>query len=66
LAVGGLTLGLLFLVVFPGVGGEWFLMWQSPTWDAQPAAFGMLTAIGLTLIFVSLPDPDLDRPPLPQ
>ena len=35
----GLTLALLmWLVAFLTVGGEWFLMWQSKTWNGQEAA----------------------------
>ena len=53
LAVAGLVLGLLlwfggFLVV----GGEWFQMWQSKTWNGQEAAFRFVACIGLVLIFL--------------
>lgn len=41
-AVFALTLGLLlWLVAFLSIGGEWFLMWQSPAWNGQEAAFRM-------------------------
>jgi predicted small integral membrane protein len=61
LAIGALTLiVLMFVVVFLSIGGEWFLMWQSQTWNAQPAAFGMISSIGLLLLFLSLPDLDLE------
>ena len=61
LAIGALTLiVLMFTVVFLSIGGEWFLMWQSQTWTGQPAAFGMISSIGLILIFLSLPDLDLE------
>jgi len=61
LAIGALTLiVLMFTVVFLSIGGEWFLMWQSQTWNGQPAAFGMISSIGLILIFLSLPDLDLE------
>lgn len=45
-----------FLVWFFGfmvVGGEWFLMWQSDTWNGQDAAFKFYTAILGVLIFVN-------------
>jgi len=29
----------MWLVVFLSVGGEWFLMWQSKSWNGQEAAF---------------------------
>ena len=41
------------------VGGEWFQMWQSPTWNGQPAAFRFYLTILAVLIFVSRPDGDL-------
>jgi predicted small integral membrane protein len=53
-AIAGLTLSLLmWLVAFLGVGGEWFLMWQSKTWNGQEAAFRMFTVIGIVLLFIS-------------
>jgi predicted small integral membrane protein len=56
-AVAGLTTGLLmWLVAFLCVGGEWFLMWQSASWNGQPAAFRMFTVIGIVLIVVLQPD----------
>ena len=57
----GATVG--FLVWFFGfmvVGGEWFLMWQSKTWNGQDAAFKFYMAILGVLIFVSQPDNDPD------
>ena len=57
LAVAGLTLGiLLWLVGFEVVAGEWFMMWQSRTWNAQESAFRFATAFGVILVFVSLDD----------
>lgn len=55
----GLLLGcLLWLVAFLCVGGEWFAMWQSPTWNGQTAAFRMFTVTGIVLIFLHQPDQD--------
>jgi predicted small integral membrane protein len=52
-AVAALTLSLLmWLVAFLSVGGEWFLMWQSKTWNGQEAAFRMFTVVGLVLILM--------------
>ena len=46
----GLSLGvLLWFVVFVSIGGEWFLMWQSKTWNAQNTAF-LLTACFLLFL----------------
>lgn len=57
LAVAGLLLGcLLWLVAFLCVGGEWFAMWQSPTWNGQTAAFRMFTVTGIVLIVVQQAD----------
>jgi predicted small integral membrane protein len=49
---------LMWLVAFLGVGGEWFLMWQSKLWNGQDAAFRMFTVIGIVLILVTQPDGD--------
>jgi predicted small integral membrane protein len=57
LAVAGLTLNLLqWLVAFITVGGEWFLMWQSKSWNGQDAAARMFMIAGLILIFVNSRD----------
>ena len=60
--VAALTLSLsMWLVAFLAVGGEWFLMWQSPTWNGQQAAFRMFAVVGLVLLIVLLPDAE-DQP----
>ena len=57
-AVAGLTLSLLmWLVAFLGVGGEWFLMWQSKTWNGQEAAFRMFTVVGIVLLVLLQREP---------
>lgn len=57
LAIAALSLSLLmWLVAFLSVGGEWFLMWQSKTWNGQEAAFRMFTVIGIVLLLVAQPD----------
>jgi predicted small integral membrane protein len=56
-AIAGLTLGMLmWLVAFLSVGAEWFLMWQSKSWNGQDAAFRMFTVIGIVLLFLAQPD----------
>lgn len=56
-AVAGLVLSLLqWFVAFISVGGEWFLMWQSPTWNGQAAAHRMFVILGIILIFLSMPE----------
>lgn len=58
-SIAALTLSLLmWLVAFLSVGGEWFLMWQSKTWNGQGAALRMFTVIGLVLLLVTQPDAD--------
>ena len=55
--------GLGFLLWFTGfmvVGGEWFLMWQSKTWNGQQAAFRFYMTLLAVGIFVSLQDGELD------
>ena len=55
-AVAALTLSLLmWLVAFLSVGGEWFLMWQSKSWNGQDAAFRMFTVVGIVLLLVAQP-----------
>ncbi len=56
-ALAALTLSLLmWLLAFLAVGGEWFLMWQSRTWNGQDAAFRMFTVVGIVLLVVAQPD----------
>jgi len=60
LAVAALVVGLLlWFVAFLCIGGQWFVMWQSPTWNGQEAAFRMFACLMLILLYLSLPDPDL-------
>jgi predicted small integral membrane protein len=59
IGIAALTLSLLmWLVAFLSVGGEWFLMWQSKTWNGQDAAFRMFTVIGIVLLLLALPESD--------
>lgn len=59
-AVAGLTAGfVLYFLGFLVVGGEWFKMWQSPTWNAQAAAFRFAASFALVLIFVAMRDEEL-------
>jgi predicted small integral membrane protein len=51
-AVAGLTLGIiLWFTGFIAVGGEWFLMWQSQSWNGIEAAFRFAVILFLTLLF---------------
>jgi predicted small integral membrane protein len=59
LAVTGLAAGFaLYFFGFIVVGGEWFQMWQSQTWNGQEAAFRFAASFALVLIFVAMEDAD--------
>ncbi len=60
-AVIALTTSLLmWLVAFLDVGGEWFLMWQSQTWNGQEEAFRMFTVVGVVFLIVVQREPTPD------
>lgn len=46
----------LWLAGFLGIGGEWFLMWQSSTWNGQQAATRMFLVTTLTLLLIAFDD----------
>ena len=61
----GVMLGFgLWFVGFMAVGGEWFAMWQSSTWNGQDAAFMFTMSILAVAIYVFL-DTDGDTEPPP-
>jgi predicted small integral membrane protein len=41
------------------VGGEWFQMWQSESWNGQQGAFCLTACIGIVLIFLNQKDDEL-------
>jgi predicted small integral membrane protein len=47
---------LMWLVAFLSVGGEWFLMWQSRTWNGEEAAFRMFAVVGIVLLILLHPE----------
>lgn len=56
-AVMALTLSMLmWMVAFLTVGAEWFLMWQSHTWNGQEAAFRTFAVVGLVLLILMQPE----------
>ncbi|MEE7447724.1 hypothetical protein MRF4_07795 [Methylobacterium radiotolerans] len=61
-AIAGLSVGfLVWQGGFLGVGGEWFGMWMSATWNGQQSAFRFAMTVLGVLIYVALPeteDPD--------
>jgi predicted small integral membrane protein len=55
LTVIGVLLGFgLYFIGFMAVGGEWFAMWQSQTWNGQQAAFRFCLAILAAGVYVFL------------
>jgi predicted small integral membrane protein len=61
LALAGLTLGfLLYQFGFITLAGEWFGMWMSQQWNGVPSAFRYLMIILVVLIFVAMPDGEID------
>jgi predicted small integral membrane protein len=66
-AVAGLTLGfLLYQFGFIAIAGEWFGMWMSHEWNGVASAFRYATIIMLVLLFIVMPDQDIEhseRPP---
>jgi predicted small integral membrane protein len=59
-AIAGLTLGFLtWQVAFMSIGGEWFGMWMSSTWNGEESAFRFFATFALVLIFVSLRNDDI-------
>lgn len=60
-AVAALSLSLvMWLFAFLDVGGEWFLMWQSESWNGQEAAFRMFTIVGIVLLLLAQPETESD------
>lgn len=56
-AVAGIIIGILvWFVGFEVIGGEWFAMWQSNTWNGLAAAERILGFLVLTLILLHLKD----------
>ena len=55
--VGGAVGFLVWFVGFLLIGGEWFQMWQSSTWNGQQPAFRFVVIILAVLIFVMQPEP---------
>lgn len=56
----GATAGFaVWFVGFMLVGGEWFQMWQSPSWNGQEAAFRFYMPLMAGLIFIALPEREI-------
>ena len=56
-AIAGIIIGIVvWFAAFEVVGGEWFAMWQSNTWNGLAAAERILSFLGITLILLHLKD----------
>jgi predicted small integral membrane protein len=63
-AVTGLTLGfLLYAAGFVTIGGEWFAMWQSSTWNGEAKAFQFMAWIAGVMVIVLVPEEGRSGPP---
>lgn len=60
-SVGLLMVVILFAFGFITVGGEWFSMWQSSSWNGLDAALRNVTLAAFTLVIAHLPSKDWDR-----
>lgn len=66
-AVAGLALGFLtWQVGFMSIGGEWFGMWMSSQWNGIESAFRFSMTIIAVLIFLALPDAELETSAEPR
>ena len=59
---GALAAFIVWFFMFMVIGGEWFAMWQSATWNGQESAFRLYVAVLAVLIFVNQADGDLPVP----
>jgi len=56
-AIAGIIIGIvIWFIAFEVIGGEWFAMWQSNTWNGLAAAERVLGFLGVTLILLHLKD----------
>lgn len=60
--VGLLMLMLLFGAGFIAIGGEWFSMWQSKTWNGLDAATRVFMLSGIVLVLTHLPSAERAEP----
>ena len=55
-AIYGLTFGAILLLAFMGISGEWFLAWQSKTWNGIQPGFRVASLFLLILIYINQSD----------
>ena len=60
--VAGITLGIIiWFLGFEVIGGEWFAMWQSATWNGLAAAERIISFLVPTLILLHLKDETIGK-----
>ncbi len=61
-AIAGLTFGfIVWQVGFMTIGGEWFGMWMSSTWNGIQSAFRVFIMILGALIYIAMPDGEISN-----
>jgi predicted small integral membrane protein len=66
-AIAGLAFGfLVWQVAFIAIGGEWFGMWMSKSWNGVDSAFRFAISTIAVLIFVAMPEDDAVSAPTPR
>lgn len=61
-SVAGILLGIIiWFLGFEVVGGEWFAMWQSPTWNGLGSAERIVSFLVLTLILLQAKDETIQK-----
>ncbi len=59
-SIAGLIIGIIiWFFGFEVVGGEWFSMWQSSTWNGLESADRIVTFVVLILILLQFKDEEL-------
>jgi predicted small integral membrane protein len=59
-AIAGILIGvLIWFVGFEVIGGEWFAMWQSNTWNGLAAAERITSVLFFVLILLHFKDEEL-------
>jgi predicted small integral membrane protein len=63
-SVAGIIIGIMiWFLGFEVIGGEWFAMWQSPTWNGLASAERIVSFLVLLLILLHLKEEELKRDP---
>jgi len=59
-AVAGIIIGIIiWFLGFEVIGGEWFAMWQSATWNGLNSAERIVSVLLLILLLLHLKDAEL-------